>query len=117
MRSPSAHAVPSFFPYAATEVGNRAIFPGRPALSFRNWLLIDRESARLSGHPLVARSAAGFTTSPHGSLPNFLWAISSPRTVPGTPDASQPDDVNERSILPPAPRYIVGVDFPGARSR
>ncbi len=29
----------------------------------------------------------GMTTSFQGSLPNFLCAISSPRTVPGTPGA------------------------------
>ena len=38
-------------------------------------------------NPRDARSTAGETTAFHGSLPNFLWASSSPRTVPGTPGA------------------------------
>ncbi len=66
-------------------------------------------------NPCAASSAAGLTTSCHGSLPNFLCASAMPRTVPGTPGARYPAAVSERLMLPSAPRYIVGVDSAGRR--
>src|SRR5262245_49134127 len=110
MRSFSAHGLPSGLPYAATDAGNAFIDPATSEF---------RPRARVADiiQPLAARSAAGVTTCFHGSLPNFAWAIAMPRTVPGTPGARYPRAVSDRSMLPSAPTYIVGVALPGAFSR
>ena len=59
---------------------------------------------------------AGAMFSAHLRLPYFVTAISKPRTVPGTPDDRQPSMLS-RVRSPFASRYMLRVDFSGARSR
>ena len=115
-RSPSAHDSPPGLPYAATDTGNAAIAPGpfsEPAISLFRLRASDAEI----GKPRRASSAAGMTTSFHGSVPKRLCASARPLTVPGTPGARYPARVRLLSTFPSWPRYIVCVDFDGAFSR
>src|SRR5947207_13672793 len=73
-------------------------------------------SAYDTGNPFDASSTAGAMFSAHFRLPYFVTAISKPRTVPGTPDDRQPS-ILSRVGSPFASRYMLRVDFSGARSR
>src|SRR4051812_35384951 len=73
-------------------------------------------SAYEIGKPFEASSTAGDRLSAHFRLPYFVTASSKPRTVPGTPDDRQPSTLS-RVRSPFASRYMLRVDFSGARSR